>query len=266
MYTSSKSYSQLKGDVVESAGDLGKTSGGDPICGWLQYANCSDAAQISYVSDTSRTGLDKYNIDCWPDLSNRSKIVNEAAYMAQYYPCGLVANSMFADDFSSLKCLGPSNPSCPSNTSFVFSEKNIAFPEDKSNYGITKYNSTTKLQSMISTKLIPPPAWRKNFPKWANGYNTTNLPDLANWERFQVWMRVSGLSTFRKTWGRNDDQSLTAGDYEISVVDIYDVMRFNGTKALVFSTVSPAGSICGVVSTVAFISFMVANLICPRTP
>ncbi|KAJ3126275.1 hypothetical protein HK098_007747 [Nowakowskiella sp. JEL0407] len=260
LYTKSYSEPQLKSLKVLAASELGQTSTGNPVCGFLQYANCTENGNIRYVSDTSRTGLDKYNIDCYSDV--RDDVVKNAGPGAQYFPCGLIANSMFSDVISPLRCVNSSV--C---TKFEFSETGIAFPEDAERYSSTNaYNATPELQAQIPRMLIPPPNWRKVFKQWSNGYNSTNLPNLKNWERFQVWMRPAGLSTFRKTWGRNPKETLQAGEYEIDIVDNFDTLRFGGTKSLIFSTVSPVGSSnynflaiaflsCGCVAVVAAIVF-----------
>jgi hypothetical protein len=36
------------------------------------------------------------NPDCMPPAANRSSIIQNANVQAQYYPCGLAANSMFS--------------------------------------------------------------------------------------------------------------------------------------------------------------------------
>ncbi|RKO92023.1 ligand-effect modulator 3 family, partial [Blyttiomyces helicus] len=161
--------------------------------------------------------------DCGPV---QAPIIAAAASNAQYYPCGLIANSMFLDDISNLTCIsGPSSTSCTIPT-FEFSDRGIAWPSDSGLYGETKWLTDSTLQPLIPNQLIPPPQWRAARPDlWGNGYvfnattGTSNLPDLKNWERFQVWMRKAGLPTFRKLWGRNDSSTLEAGIWEVSVTD-----------------------------------------------
>jgi len=46
-------------------------------------------------------------------------------------------------------------------------------------------------------------------------------------EHFIVWMRTAGLPNFRKLWGRVDD-GLTAGEYSLSIINIYNVTGFEG--------------------------------------
>lgn len=108
--------------------------------------------------------------------------------------------------------------SCGSQLTYSFSESGIAWPEDAAMYGLTQWATSTDptVIASIPTQLIPPPMWRKAWPsRFGNGYNQSNLPDLNKWERFQVWMRKSGLPTFRKLWGRNTDSNLNAGNWEV---------------------------------------------------
>ncbi len=60
------------------------------------------------------------------------------------------------------------------------------------------FQDTAQADAEIRKNLVPPPEWRAAWPeKYGYGYNTSNLPDLKTWERFQVWMRTAGLYTFR---------------------------------------------------------------------
>lgn len=53
-------------------------------------------------------------------------------------------------------------------------------------------------------------------------------------------MRTAGLPSFRKLWG-SIDQDLAAGDYNLKILNTYDVSSFNGHKSLVFSTTNGLG-------------------------
>lgn len=125
---------------------------------------------------------------------------------------------------------------------YVFSQSGIAWKEDSQLYGLTGWAKDPNLASSINTKLIPPPAWRAAWPeKWGNGYNSTNIPDLQKLERFHVWMRKAGLPTFRKLWGINKDTDLMPGYWEVNITLNFDVLRFQGTKSIVFSEVGALG-------------------------
>lgn len=101
---------------------------------------------------------------------------------------------------------------------YVFTEDGIAWPSDATKYKLTKWVS--EKPSEIPTNLVPPPRWAATWPdRFANGYNATNVPDLAKWERFQVWMRTAGLPNFRKLWGRNTTADMQAGLYRIDIND-----------------------------------------------
>lgn len=56
--------------------------------------------------------------------------------------------------------------------------------------------------------------------RFPDGYtNDTLPPNLKEDEHFQNWMRTAGLPTFTKLWGRNDNDNLLAGRYQI-VIDL----------------------------------------------
>jgi len=156
----------------------------------------------------------------------------------QYYPCGLIANSMFSGTappphtLTNLDNIGnPVQSDGLASSLFSFTEKGIAWPSDASKYGtsqwFTNYNAATPPADVggstwINQNLIVPPAWRTGFAwkGWSNGYDVTKpngYPRLGEWERFQVWMRTAGLPTFRKLWGRNDTATMTAGSWTLDV-------------------------------------------------
>lgn len=117
-----------------------------------------------------------------------------------------------------------------SNTSYAFSEKNIAW------HGIAKSYVNKPQWPESPQDVLPPPNWAERYP---NGY--TEWPQLKDDEHFQVWMRVAALPTFRKLWGRNDKDVMVAGTYEIQANMNYPVKQFSGTKSIVISTVSWIG-------------------------
>ncbi|KAG8929235.1 hypothetical protein FRC01_004637 [Tulasnella sp. 417] len=145
------------------------------------------------------------------------------------YPCGLIANSIFNDTIG--------NPSRLDGTgnaigTYEFSYKGIAWPGEAK-----KYSSQPGYSDLSS--IVPPPNWRE---RWPNGYTADNPPpNLREDEHFQNWMRTAGLPTFSKLYGRNGDDTLTAGDYQMVVFMNYPVKSFGGTKSVVISTVSWTG-------------------------
>jgi hypothetical protein len=52
--------------------------------------------------------------------------------------------------------------------------------------------------------------------------------DMTN-EHFIVWMRTAGLPSFRKLYGRIN-QDLEAGKYTLTIENKYDVTPFQGGK------------------------------------
>ncbi|THV08082.1 transcription regulator [Dendrothele bispora CBS 962.96] len=147
------------------------------------------------------------------------------------YPCGLIANSVFNDTFSTPQLLN-TNTQNP-ESSYVFSEKNIAWPGESK-----KYVSTPIENGYDSfEEIVPPPNWALRYPS----YNESNFPNLAEDEHFQNWMRTAGLPTFTKLWGRNDTATMAQGRYQIIIGMNYPVQPYKGTKSVVISTVSWIG-------------------------
>ncbi|WVQ84999.1 hypothetical protein IAT38_007163 [Cryptococcus sp. DSM 104549] len=157
--------------------------------------------------------------DCKPITSRDGK---------PYYPCGLIANSVFNDTFPQVVLLNP--PNGAQNQTYNFTESGIAWG------GIAKNFVSTPGYSSPSD-VLPPPNWARKYP---NGY-TDGFPNLRADEHFQVWMRVATLPTFRKLWARNDDEVMTQGRYRVVANMNYPVKQFSGTKSIVISTVSWIG-------------------------
>jgi hypothetical protein len=121
-----------------------------------------------------------------------------------YYPCGLIANSLFNDTFESpLRVAGGE-----ANSSYFMTNKGISWVSDKELYKPTQYSPD---------QISPPPNWQKRYPK---GYTHDNPPpNLQEDEAFQVWMRTAGLPTFSKLARRNDNETMVKGTYLINIYD-----------------------------------------------
>lgn len=167
---------------------------------------------------------------------------------------------------------------------YNFTDQNIAWPGEAKKYVSTPIgNGYTSVE-----EIAPPPNWQLQYP---NGYNSSNLPNLATDYRFQNWMRTAGLPTFSKLYGRNDTATMKAGRYRITVglseyfaqsttpvthttLSDFPVKPYKGTKSIVISTVSWIGgknSFLGwayVAAAALFVFFAVAgtarHLIKPR--
>jgi hypothetical protein len=126
-----------------------------------------------------------------------------------YYPCGLIANSIFNDTFSSPVLLNVRAGNANESVYFMNNKTNIAWSSDKSLYG--NFPADQDIGSVA-----PPPNWRDRYP---NGYTQNNPPPkLAEDEAFMVWMRTAGLPTFSKLAQRNDSDSMRAGTYQVKIL------------------------------------------------
>ncbi|KAF9885436.1 Cell cycle control protein [Aspergillus nanangensis] len=176
-----------------------------------------------------------------------------------YYPCGLIANSMFNDTINSPELLSVANDVNPEP--YIMTNKNIAWDSDKELIKKTEY---TKDQ------VVPPPNWRERYPDgYANG-----IPDLNQDEEFMVWMRTAALPTFSKLARRNDTAKMPAGMYRLDIVDRFPVAKYGGTKSILITTRTViggqnpfmgiayvvVGGICVLLGTL----FTIAHLVRPR--
>ncbi|CAN3375201.1 hypothetical protein DIURU_001096 [Diutina rugosa] len=142
-----------------------------------------------------------------------------------YYPCGLIANSMFNDTYSpQLTAVNGTT------TSYPLTNKGIAWSSDKNRFKKTTYPLD---------QIVPPPNWHKVYP---DGYNESNIPDIQQWEEFQNWMSAAGLPTFNKLALRNPEKTtLQPGFYEVAIGMHWPVQMFKGHKYIYISTRSAIG-------------------------
>lgn len=181
---------------------------------------------LSFDSDQLKGDARSYDSihdsDCTPLYGKRDRDGVERPY----YPCGLIANSMFNDSFSSPVLLNP--PGVKTNETWTYdmqSDDDIAWDSDKDLYGKTKYNYT---------EVLPPPNWVKQYP---NNYTEEHPPpNLKEWPAFQVWMRTAGLPTFSKLYQRNDTKAMWGGRYEVVIDDFFPTDVYEGTKSIIITT------------------------------
>ncbi|EME86631.1 uncharacterized protein MYCFIDRAFT_70555 [Pseudocercospora fijiensis CIRAD86] len=140
-----------------------------------------------------------------------------------YYPCGLIANSMFNDTFFAPVLLNPQGESS-SNITYNMTNDGIAWSSDRDLYGKSPYTDD---------QVVPPPNWRERYPEYNASFPQ---PNLKTWEEFHVWMRTAGLPTFSKLALRNDNESMAIGRYEIRIHDYFPVTVYDGTKSILIST------------------------------
>ncbi|KAG0688271.1 hypothetical protein C6P40_001184 [Pichia californica] len=142
-----------------------------------------------------------------------------------YYPCGLIANSMFNDTFDeTLIAINNTNAN-----DYIMTTNGISWSTNKYRFKKTKYNIND---------IVPPPNWVKLYP---NGYNETNLPDISKWPQFQNWMSPAALSDFSNMVLRNDNDNLPVGLYQVNIGLHFPTTEYNGGKLLYMSTASSIG-------------------------
>lgn len=122
-----------------------------------------------------------------------------------YYPCGLIANSMFNDTFLTPRLLNDPDETDPID--YTMTKNGIAWASDRELYKKTAYTVD---------QVSPPPNWRLQYPEYND---TIPIPNIHDWEDFHVWMRTAGLPTFSKLSLRNDTAIMRSGQYQIDIHD-----------------------------------------------
>ncbi|KAL1960018.1 hypothetical protein VTO42DRAFT_686 [Malbranchea cinnamomea] len=142
-----------------------------------------------------------------------------------YFPCGLIANSLFNDTFASPIRVGGST-----NETYPMTNKGISWSSDRDLFKKTEYQWYD---------VVPPPNWAVKYP---NNYTEENPPpNLQEYEEFQVWMRTAGLPTFSKLARRNDNETMRAGMYQLDIAYHFPVTVYGGTKSVVITTTTVVG-------------------------
>ena len=180
-----------------------------------------------------------------------------------YYPCGLIANSMFTDVISGLRPVTGSKQI----PFYAFEPRDISVKAERKRYGPSKYSPSN---------VIAPPSWKGHLPGISDSdgtYLDGKLPDFSSNERFQNWMNVAGLPVFRKTYGRHDGK-IPTGTYQMIIFSQYDVDSYGASKSVVISNTSWIGGknpflgyayICvGAFFLVVGLIFLGQHLIMPR--
>jgi hypothetical protein len=161
------------------------------------------SVDIDQLKGKARTAADIRSGDCAPlDVDAEGK---------PYYPCGLIANSMFNDTFDNFTALNPptnAGGDTDAPTFYNFTTAGTSWAHEGDLYGKTAYKAD---------EVAVPPFWQDQYPE--DGYKTVGLPDLHTWEQFQVWMRTAGLPTFSKLAQRNDNDQLKRGTYWLKIYD-----------------------------------------------
>lgn len=213
-----------------------------------KYVSSYDLAQLSGTA----VAANSLTLNCDPLTTRDGKPV---------YPCGLVANSLFNDTFSSPVLLNAKSGS--NNETYEMSQTDIAWSSDRKH----KFKKT----AYSPEDVVPPPNWAKQYPQ---GYTAENMPDLSQMEHLQNWMRTAALPTFYKLYSHNQTTTLSSGTYEMVIGMNYPASVYGGTKSVVISTNSILGGrnmslgiiyfIIAVVSLVCAVAFFLQYLIKPR--
>ncbi|KAI1778686.1 Lem3/Cdc50 [Hypoxylon cercidicola] len=193
--------------------------------------------------------------------------INDTSRQA-YYPCGLIANSVFNDTFGSPRLLNPTSDNDQANQlgqAYEMKDTSIAWESDKDLFGP---RSSTNYDD-----ILPPPNWQIRYPD--GKYSADHPPpNLKEDEHFIVWMRTAGLPTFSKLYSRNDTTEMAIGTYSMDIIDNFRTDQYQGRKSIVITTLSVMGGknnflgilwlVVGGFCIALALVFLATNLIKPR--
>lgn len=163
-----------------------------------RYAKSFSTGQLSGTAE-SASSID--SSDCTP----LTTVTFPDGTKKPYYPCGLAPNSVFNDTFFSPVWLNPTDTNANNETYGMDSTTDISWASDKQLYGPYQGNWSD---------VVVPPNWVERYP---NNYSDEYHPDLVNDEHFQVWMRLAGLPTFSKLYQRNNNKTMSSGQYSVNI-------------------------------------------------
>ncbi|KAI3921483.1 hypothetical protein MKW98_013417 [Papaver atlanticum] len=129
-------------------------------------------------------------------------------------PCGLIAWSLFNDTYSF---------SLGNNKTLAVNKKGISWKSDR--------------DSRFDDQVFP-----KNFQNGVQGGKrlNSNIP-LNQHEDLMVWMRIAAFPSFRKLYGKIEEDLFAGDTIIVSLENNYNTYSFSGKKKLVLSTTSWIG-------------------------
>jgi hypothetical protein len=201
------------------------------------------------------------------------------------WPCGLIANSFFNDNFilSNLehgKTMDETGIAWSSDfDKFKNPEGFKYYPTDSRGSVCSLYNLPSDCETWIDTKDS-----NKEYIYWYPDFNTRQyifdkydtISPIAGLqdEHFMVWMRTAALSKFRKIYGKVSGPFKKGDILKFTVVSKFEVRSFGGSKSIVISTLSPLGGknqyvgtaflVVGSVSILLTVLFIVKHLTSDR--
>ncbi|KAG6936181.1 transmembrane protein 30B [Chelydra serpentina] len=204
-----------------------------PVCLYYQLSN--------YYQNHRRYGVSRDDRQLSGDASGLSSPATECSPFRTdpqglpIAPCGAIANSLFNDTFTLYHLANGTFHPVPLDNRGIswWTDSNIKFSNPELVNG--------SLEAAFKGTAKP-----LNWPQAAYMLDTGN-PNNTGFinEDFIVWMRTAALPTFRKLYRRvregNFSSGLPQGTYCLDITYNYPVLSFQGTKKVIFSTVSWMG-------------------------
>eukprot|EP00253_Pinus_taeda_P012335 PITA_12335 len=129
-------------------------------------------------------------------------------------PCGLIAWSLFNDTYNFSR----------GNTSLTVNRKDISWKSDREHkYGKNVFPNNFQNGTLVGGATLNP-----------------SIP-LSEQEDLMVWMRPAAFPTFRKLYGRIEEDLKENDSITVNLFNNYNTYTFGGTKKVVLSTTNFLG-------------------------
>mmetsp|Transcript_67870 Transcript_67870/g.141519 ORF Transcript_67870/g.141519 Transcript_67870/m.141519 type:complete len:360 (-) Transcript_67870:101-1180(-) len=239
-----------------------------------RYVSSRDPFQL----EGDEVGKSDLETSCDSFVTNGSLIIN---------PCGLIANSLFTDVFT----LDSTN-SIPQNS--TLDESGIAWASDDVKFkqpsgfkskAVNNFGTSCTAEGLpVDCQQYTDSSGQKYLFYYPDEddvqYLYESYPGLISPidgvtdEHFKVWMRPAALPTFRKLYGKVEGDFQANDTLIFSVTANYEVDSFDGSKALLLSTVGEFGGknpylgvafvVVGCISLMFALLFVVKQMVSPR--
>lgn len=178
------------------------------------------------------------SLDCDPLVKNGSVLLN---------PCGLIANSFFTDIISYQTPTGGASMD-ENGISWSTDSERFKQVDGFQSYDVGSATNASYCNVTYGANFQPYDTYCFSYPDdktvqylYETYPNQISPIDGVTNEHFIVWMRTAGLPTFRKLYGKIN-QDFSSGDtLSFQVLANYEVSSYDASKGLVISTLGSLG-------------------------
>eukprot|EP00941_MAST-03F_sp_MAST-3F-sp1_P001053 g1053.t1 len=212
---------------------------------------------------------------------------NPATAGKSLYPCGLVANSFFDDEFEIEKL--PNDECTCANSVFDYENDNWIYTENRTvnqppafrchrckvaNVTMSTHGIAWETDRRVIQNPVGYPHEKDPTISYPDRFATITEDVGVRDDRYKIWMRPAAMPTFKKAYARIDQVIPENSQLRFKITSRWNVNQFHGSKSLVVSNFSWKGSqdfaLPVIFAAISFYCFSTAaliwfkNITCPR--